>query len=165
MNKLSARSFSLGIIFTVAVTWAGTQLLAQEKSPSLSISAAKDVLDSQGFVVLSEAEYEELKTPAKVEEQQNTENKTVESKKEAADANSESEEEKKEEKVYKLKIISGMSPVEIAEILESEGIVKNAGKFERFLIDKDYHTEVQLGTFELKSGLDYKQVADIITKN
>lgn len=166
MNKQSARSFSLGILFTLLITWSGTQLFTQEKSASTSTSAAKDILDAQGYVVLTQTEYEELKTPPAVEQQQSPANKSSnEGTSDTKSPTGTEEEDKETEKIYKLRISSGMSPVEIAEILESEQIIKDAEEFERFLIDHDYHTKVQLGTFELKSGLTNKEAADIITKN
>ncbi|WP_079509757.1 hypothetical protein [Mesobacillus jeotgali] len=161
MNKRTAQAFALGLLFAAVFLWAGSSVFAgkeKEKEPEkkVAVSDAKEILEEKGYKVLSSDEFAKLnekKTEA-VKDEKPKEEETAEKK-----------EEVKEEKPFTLVIAGGMSPADVATMLESQGIIDDQTKFERFLIDKGYHTKVQIGKYELKRGLDYDQIAKIITKN
>jgi DNA-nicking Smr family endonuclease len=161
MNKRTAQAFALGLFFAAIFLWAGNSVIAEkEPEKKVAMSDAKKMLEEKGYKVLSSAEFAELN-------EKKTEVVKEEKPKEEAPAEKaeEAKEEVKEEKKFTLIIASGMSPGDVATMLESQGIIDDETKFERFLIDKGYHTKVQIGKYELKSGLDYHQIAKIITKN
>ncbi|RSD27450.1 hypothetical protein [Mesobacillus subterraneus] len=164
MNKRTAQAFALGLLFSAVLLWAGSSVIA-EKEPKkeapqeIAVSDAKKVLEGKGFQVLNSTEFSELneKAEAAVKEEK--------PKEEAPAEKAEEKEEVKEEKKFTLVIAGGMSPGDVAIMLKSQGIIDDNKKFERFLIDKGYHTKVQIGQYELTTGLDYHQIAKIITKN
>ncbi|MBT2677495.1 hypothetical protein J7E38_00700 [Bacillus sp. ISL-35] len=161
MNKRTAQAFALGLLFAALFIWAGSNVIAgKEKEPEkkVAVSDAKKILEEKGYKVLNNNEYAKLnETKTAVVKEEKPKEETP---KEEAPA-----EEAKEEKPFTLVIAGGMSPGDVATMLESQGIIDDENKFERFLIDKGYHTKVQIGKYELKSGLDYHQIAKIITKN
>lgn len=156
MNKRTAQAFALGLLFAAVFLWAGSSVIAEkEPKKKVTVSDAKNFLEEKGYKVLSTSEFTELnEKKAEVIKEEPKEEKPVEK-----------TEEVKEEKKFTLIIAGGMTPDDVAVMLESQGIIDDANKFERFLIDKGYHTKVQIGKYELKSGLDYDQIAKIITKN
>ncbi|CAM3997129.1 hypothetical protein [Mesobacillus thioparans] len=164
MNKRTAQAFALGLLFAAVFLWASSSVIAgKEKDPEkkVAVSDAKKMLEDKGYKVLDSSEFAKLneKKTEVVKEDQPKEDTPKE------EAPAEKAEEVKEEKPFTLVIASGMSPGDVATMLESQGIIDDETKFERFLIDKGYHTKVQIGKYELKSGLDYQQIAKIITKN
>ena len=157
MNKRTAQAFALGLIFAAIFLWAGSSVIAEkEPEKKVAVSDAKKILEEKGYKVLSSGEFAKL-NEKKAE--------VVKEEKPKEEARAEKVEEVKEEKKFTLIIASGMSPGDVATMLESQGIIDDETKFKRFLIDKGYHTKVQIGKYELKSGLDYHQIAKIITKN
>ncbi|GAM13667.1 hypothetical protein [Mesobacillus selenatarsenatis] len=157
MNKRTAQAFALGLIFAAIFLWAGSSVIAEkEPEKKVAVSDAKKILEEKGYKVLSSGEFAKL-NEKKAE--------VVKEEKPKEEAPAEKAEEVKEEKKFTLIIASGMSPGDVATMLASQGIIDDETKFERFLIDKGYHTKVQIGKYELKSGLDYHQIAKIITKN
>ena len=157
MNKRTAQAFALGLIFAAIFLWAGSSVIAEkEPEKKVAVSDAKKILEEKGYKVFSNDEFAKL-NEKKAE--------VVKEEKPKEEAPAEKAEEVKEEKKFTLIIASGMSPGDVATMLESQGIIDDETKFERFLIDKGYHTKVQIGKYELKSGLDYHQIAKIITKN
>ncbi|WP_158651573.1 hypothetical protein [Mesobacillus jeotgali] len=157
MNKRTAQAFSLGLIFAAIFLWAGSSVIAEkEPEKKVAVSDAKKILEEKGYKVFSNDEFAKL-NEKKAE--------VVKEEKPKEEAPAEKAEEVKEEKKFTLIIASGMSPGDVATMLESQGIIDDETKFERFLIDQGYHTKVQIGKYELKSGLDYHQIAKIITKN
>ncbi|MBT2693471.1 hypothetical protein [Bacillus sp. ISL-55] len=157
MNKRTAQAFALGLIFAAIFLWAGSNVIAdKEPEKKVAVSDAKKILEEEGYKVLSSGEF------AKINEKKA---EVVKEEKPKEEAPAEKAEEVKEEKKFTLIIASGMSPGDVATMLESQGIIDDETKFERFLIDQGYHTKVQIGKYELKSGLDYHQIAKIITKN
>ena len=167
MNRRTAQAFALGLIFAAIFLWAGSSVIA-EKEPvkkEVAVSDAKKILEEKGYKVLNSTEFAKLneKKAEVVKEEKPKEEAPAEK---AEESKEEVKEEAKEEvKKFTLIIASGMSPGDVAIMLKSQGIIDDESKFERFLIDKGYHTKVQIGQYELTSGLDYHQIAKIITKN
>ncbi|NKE05102.1 MULTISPECIES: endolytic transglycosylase MltG [Mesobacillus] len=157
MNKRTAQAFALGLIFAAIFLWAGSSVIAKkEPEKEVGVTDAKKILEEKGYKVLSSGEYAEL-NEKKAE--------VIKEEKPKEEAPAEKKEEVKEEKKFTLIIAGGMSPGDVATMLASQGIIDDETKFERFLIDQGYHTKVQIGKYELTSGLDYHQIAKIITKN
>lgn len=153
MNKRTAQAFALGILFSALFMWAGSSVIADKKPEQKeTVSEAKKQLESKGYKVLKDQEYAKLnEKKAAVEEKAVKEAPKVE--------------KVEEKKKFTLVIAGGMSPWDVAVSLKSQGIIDDETKFERFLIDNGYHTKVQIGQYELTTGMDYTQVAKVITKN
>jgi hypothetical protein len=158
MNKRTAQAFALGILFSAIFLWAGGSVIAEkEPEQKVAVSDAKKLLETKGYKVMSSNEFSKLnEKKAEVK---------AEKPKEEPPAEKAEAEEVKEEKKFTLVIAGGMTPGDVAIMLESQGIIDDETKFERFLIDKGYHTKVQIGQYELTGGMDYHQIAKVITKN
>lgn len=153
MNKRTAQAFALGILFSALFLWAGSSVIADKKPEQKeTVSEAKKHLESKGYKVLDNQEFAKLN-----EKKEAVEEKAV---KEVP-----KEEKVEEKKKFTLVIAGGMSPWDVAVMLKSQGIIDDESKFERFLIDNGYHTKVQIGQYELTTGMDYTQIAKVITKN
>lgn len=154
MNKRSIRSFAFGIFFAVSFIGASTHIF-EEKSET-TVKEAKALLKKEGFITISEEEYENLK--AKKEE-------AVEEPKDKVEPPTQEQETENLATQYELEIVSGMNTSEIARILEEAHIIDDEQDFEQFLIEHDYNTKVQIGVFDLDSEMDYEEIAKKITKS
>ncbi|REJ18497.1 MAG: hypothetical protein C6W58_07030 [Bacillaceae bacterium] len=57
-----------------------------------------------------------------------------------------------------------MTTSDVSKILEQSGIIDSASKFNQYLIKHDYHKRVQIGTFEVKKGMSYYEIAEALTR-
>lgn len=171
MSKTGFQAFAAGMIVATSVL-GGTYFLSDNQSASadakkkeVTKSDVETFLTSNGKISITTDEYEQL-LEAKNEavQQQATQTAKTQSKVEST-AKEEPAEEKEEEVIkYKLTIKAGMTTSEISDLLEQNGIISDSFEFDQFLIKGDYHRLVQLGTFEVKKGMDFKQLAEILTK-
>ncbi len=164
MNKRSLRSFAFGLFASSSIIGAYTVYnhaeTSAEPDKKITTEQAEKVLSAAGYTTVANEDYEEL-VAAKEEEDKAAQQ--AEADKKAA----QQEVPKKEENepvTYKLKIKSGMSPGEIADTLAKEKIIKDKEEFEAFLIDNDYHTKVQVGSFRVYSDMSFREIAEKITK-
>jgi hypothetical protein len=162
MSKVGFQAFAAGMI--VATSLLGGTYLLSDKQPAsadiekkeISESEVESFLTSNGKISVPTDEYEELlavkdnalkqpvEQPEKVEEKQ--------------------PEEKKEEVVkYTVKVTAGMSTYEISNLLEQNGIISDSFAFDQYLIKHNFHRKIQLGSFEVRKGMDSYQLAHILT--
>jgi hypothetical protein len=162
MSKVGFQAFAAGMIVATSLL-GGTYFLSDKQSASADIekkeiseSEVESFLTSNGKISVPTDEYEELlavkdnalkqpvEQPEKVEEKQ--------------------PEEKKEEVVkYTVKVTAGMSTYEISNLLEQNGIISDSFAFDQYLIKHDFHRKIQLGSFEVRKGMDWYQLAHILT--
>jgi hypothetical protein len=162
MSKVGFQAFAAGMIVATSLL-GGTYFLSDKQSASADIekkevseSEVESFLTSNGRISIPTDEYEELlavkdkalkqpvEQPEKVEEKQ--------------------PEEKKEEVVkYTVKVTAGMSTYEISNVLEQNGIISDSFAFDQYLIKHDFHRKIQLGSFEVRKGMDWYQLAHILT--
>ncbi|WP_423407406.1 hypothetical protein AABM38_16635 [Heyndrickxia sp. MSNUG] len=158
MNKRTAQAFALGILFSAIFLWAGSSVIADKGTENkVTVSNAKQLLETKGYKVMDNDEVAKLNEKSAAAKTEKT--------KAEAPAEKAKPEEVKEEKKFTLVIAGGMTPGDVAVMLKSQGIIDDEDKFERFLIDKGYHMKVQIGRYELTGGMDYDQIAKVITKN
>lgn len=158
MNKRTAQAFALGILFSAIFLWAGSSVIADKGTEhKVTVSNAKQLLETKGYKVMDNDEFAKLNEKSAAAKAEKT--------KAEAPAEKAKPEEIKEEKKFTLVIAGGMTPGDVAVMLKSQGIIDDEDKFERFLIDKGYHMKVQIGRYELTGGMDYDQIAKVITKN
>ncbi|WNS74302.1 hypothetical protein RRV45_15435 [Bacillus sp. DTU_2020_1000418_1_SI_GHA_SEK_038] len=156
MNKRNTRAFAFGIIVSVCIIGSFYFSDMKEDNPEeLIIENAKALLAEHGYVVLKKDQFHE-KEKENIEEPKNTEPpKQPSSTPKSAEAVT----------VYTLEIISGMVSHDIAVMLEKEEMIDDAVQFETYLEENGYSKRLQLGSFELKADMSYKQIAKIITKS
>lgn len=161
MNKRTIRSFAFGIFFTVSAIGTFYYFINPEvtkSSPVLTVEEAKKILEEQNLHILTKTEYEQLKA------QENIVNEITE--KESSQIDQPEKEEQVDTppiKTYQLKINSGMSISRIADILYQEEILTDPKEFEDYLINNDYHTKIQVGSFTLTNSMSFKEMAILIT--
>ena len=163
MKKQSVRSFAIGMLLSVCVI-GSYYYYAEEKNDQketpINVKEATSYLHKEGFIVLSDAEYTDLQKSVEKRKQDQT------------NVNEETKEKKQEDQkkskpkiyTYSLKVNNGMSISSIAALLSKEKIVKDQQEFETYLIDNDYHTKIQVGSFRLTSEMTFKQIAETLTK-
>ncbi len=164
MNKRTVRAFALGILFAAIIFGVSPFILGEKDS--LDLEKARTILEEQGYIVMAKSDYEKLEENKKDSIKQDEKGK-------AEQKNPKEEEEEKDQGeaeetqpvvTYQLVIASGMNTEEISKILEKEKIIDDQYQFEQYLIDHDYSTKVQVGSFELNSKMDYGEIGKIITK-
>jgi hypothetical protein len=178
MNRLTLRAFSLGMLITAGLIGA-FYFFSKDDYINLSDSkAAKASVKENGYILLSEKEYNELKgrTAEETESSQAEDKPAKEGDKPAkegdkkADAEEKPKQDEQENKAepkvitYKITISSGMDTGEIASQLAAAKIITNESAFKQYLISSGMHTKIQLGTFELNNEMTSQQIATVITK-
>ncbi|MGM0874268.1 MAG: hypothetical protein ACQEWV_05615 [Bacillota bacterium] len=174
MSKTGFQAFAAGMIVATSVL-GGTYFLsdnqsatADSKQKEVTKSDVETFLTSNGKISITTDEYEQLleaKDKAVQQQTAQTEQKAKTPSQVESTAKAEPAEEKKEEVInYKLTIKAGMTTSEISDLLEQNGIISNSFDFDQYLIKGGYHKKVQLGTFDVKKGMDFKQLAEILTK-
>lgn len=160
MNKQGLRAFAFGIIFTVSILGTYYFNYANESQAKFDETAAKKQLQKKGYIVLTDAEYQNMEkrltgshsaaTKAKDQKAVNSQNNHANESKIST---------------YTLKVASGMSSGEIAKLLEEHKIIENGDEFGQFLVAHQFQTKIQLGTYRLTNQMDYQEIAGLITKS
>ena len=57
---------------------------------------------------------------------------------------------------------SGMSSEDIAIILQEKGVITDSSEFNHYLVLNKYANKMQIGTYEIPFGVDYKTLAEIL---
>ncbi|PAD24659.1 hypothetical protein CHH55_17945 [Niallia circulans] len=160
MKKHSLRSFAIGMLLSASIIGSFYYYLENkgQEHAMISVSEATSYLQKKGFTVLAEDEYNNLQKQIAEKKQEQAKSAAKEKKQE------EPKEEQHENIAYTLKVKSGMSISQIAELLYKEKIVKDQEEFETYLIDNGYHTKIQVGSFPLTSDMSHKKIAETLTK-
>ncbi|MBZ5749747.1 hypothetical protein [Metabacillus rhizolycopersici] len=157
MSKVGFQAFAAGMIVATSLL-GGTYFLSDKQSASADIekkevseSEVESFLTSNGRISIPTDEYEELLAVKDKALKQPVEQP-------------EKVEEKQEEVVkYTVKVTAGMSTYEISNVLEQNGIISDSFAFDQYLIKHDFHRKIQLGSFEVRKGMDFYQLAHILT--
>lgn len=186
------RAFSLGLfaagflLVTIYYFFDTPEKSAEDLTEEDMISDLKD----KGYRVITEAEYITLSvqgddsdqneeaaavSSSKNEKDEKQESKTADKKQQQAkdekvtdtkksETKNKQEKKKAKPKTYTIEIKSGMPTSEIGDMLAAKGIIKDAGKFNKYMEKEGYETRVQLGKFKISTGMDYHQIAEAITR-
>ncbi len=65
--------------------------------------------------------------------------------------------------VVEVTIKGGSSSYTVASIMESKGLVDDADAFNEYMVARGYDEQVNAGTFQIKKGATYEQIARTIT--
>ncbi|WP_226667411.1 endolytic transglycosylase MltG [Metabacillus litoralis] len=176
MSKTGFRTFAAGMIFSTSVL-GGTYLLSDQEQVTAKVEKKEvtkaDIeayLTNNNQMTVDTDEYEQFLAAKNAANQEEAKAKAEEQPKEETVEKPKTEEakkpeEKKEEVIsYKVTIKDGMTTSEVSDALELNGIIESSMEFDQFLIKNEYHTKVQLGTFEVKKGMTFDQLADAITR-
>ncbi|MGD6876589.1 endolytic transglycosylase MltG [Bacillus infantis] len=171
MNRLTLRAFSLGMLITACLIGAFYFFSKDDYINLSDAKAAKASVKENGYILLSEKEYDELKgRTAEETESSQAEDKPAKEGDKKADAEEKPKQDEQENKAepkvitYKITISSGMDTGEIASQLAAAKIITNESAFKQYLISSGMHTKIQLGTFELNNEMTSQQIATVITK-
>ncbi|MDZ5470989.1 hypothetical protein SM124_04400 (plasmid) [Bacillus sp. 31A1R] len=167
MNRSTLRAFSLGILLSTSLIGVYYYSSNSSNQEPLSEKEAITTLTKAGYKVLSADEYAQLE---KVQEQQEeTKKEETETTDKTDKQNNKKEKETKKEiqieKIYTLEIKRGMTADEISSKLKKANIIDDAIEFELFLVDEDYATRLQLGTYQISSMMSFEEIGRTITKN
>lgn len=158
MNKQGIRAFSFGIIFTISIIGSYYFYFNQPSKSQIKLSSAKQLLQKNGYVILSKKEYKKVINKQASESAKSGGLKIQKSPTQTSD-------NVPSVRTFHLQIVSGMTSEDIGHILAVQKIIENEGEFQQYLISHQYHTKIQLGSYDLTNKMDYEQIAKTITKN
>ena len=96
-------------------------------------------------------------------EQNDTPKESEKKEEEKKKAQETEKEETKKEKVS-ITIKGGEVCREIAQDLQEKGLVKDAEDFRKYMQDHNYARYIRVGTFTLEKGMNYSEIAKVLTK-
>lgn len=155
--KTNLRAFAVGIIFATGVMGVAYSIVS---SDTLGESDVKAYAKENDMHLLTNKEYQELLP-------------SIEEKKPEAEQTPPAEEQQKPEdesaseesnEPFDVNIPDGMATYEVSELLEAEGVIKDADEFDAFLEDRDIATRVRAGTFTMKKNMSYEEAAGVLIR-
>lgn len=192
--KEQIRAFSYGLFAAGIIVIVSFFFLDQpeKNAKEMAVDDIIDKMKDEGYRVISEAEYislavneddsddaQDKEQPAKKDrssDDNDTKEKDTQStsnnkdqgddnkKKDDRKKKSKDDDDEKSPKKYTLHIKSGMASSEIGSLLAKNDIIKDSKKFNKFLKDNDYDERVQLGKFKVNSDMNFREIAEKITK-
>ena len=114
----------------------------------------------------SEKKAEEKKKTQDSQKKEEEKEKAQETEKEETKKEKAQETEKEETKKEKVSITIKGGEVcrEIAQDLQEKGLVKDAEDFRKYMQDHNYARYIRVGTFTLEKGMNYSEIAKVLTK-
>lgn len=178
--------FTAGIIMLIGIFYYDD---SNKSADDLSVDELTSSLKEQGYRVVTEDEYiavsvnndktnKKTNTTEKSGEDQekdkqglNKDDKDKEKKTSEKEDNKDDTENKDDKqdkkdavKKYTINIESGVLSSEISEKLAANDIIDDATKFNLYLTDNDYGEKIQLGKFKVNSDMNFKELAEAISK-
>lgn len=159
-SQVMERASELGMITpekTIPET-ENTQVAEPTNTDEITKNSENDkIKDSESVSETEEKNTEELEV---VPDFDTEDDKKAESKKE--DKTSDSKKTQKDEKIV-LEIKRGDVCRTIAENLATLGMVEDAEEFRKYMQKNGYDHQINVGSFELKKGMSYEEIAKTIT--
>ena len=159
-SQVMERASELGMITpeeTIPET-ENTQVAEPTNTDEITKNSENDkIKDSESVSETEEKNTEELEV---VPDFDTEDDKKAESKKE--DKTSDSKKKQKDEKIV-LEIKRGDVCRTIAENLATLGMVEDAEEFRKYMQKNGYDHQINVGSFELKKGMSYEEIAKTIT--
>ncbi|MEE6134464.1 hypothetical protein CHN50_09720 [Priestia aryabhattai] len=158
MTPNTLRSFAMGLL--VAATATGIVYLLEPSSTSTSKELSEEEmqiqLEDKGFVVQTQDELDKQLADAQAEAAQEAQKESKEEK----------EEQSKEEPVYRtiINVSSGMTAVDVGEVLEKAKIVKSGFEFYKKVEGQGVENKLRPGTFEVDSSMTEDEMIAVIFK-
>ena len=176
------RAFAIGL-FAASVSLLIIYYMSDGKAnsaKSMTRDEMSDRLKEQGYRIVTESEYITLKVqkdeaqkaqhaasaPNEKDQQKKTDEKANENKAntDKKDKTDKPEKEEQQVKTFTLHIASGMATSEISEMLEDNGIIKDANAFDKYLEKQNYAKYIQLGKHKVSSDMSQEEMAKALTK-
>ncbi len=66
--------------------------------------------------------------------------------------------------VVNLTVESGMWSEKICQKLQELGVIENATEFNKYLLENGYETKIRQGTYQIKKGASYEEIAKALLK-
>lgn len=145
--RIISRAKELGMVY------------GQKETETIQISgeaSENNSLSEEG--VTGEQSLEESSTGEQGSAEDSSENSTSEQSLEGASGQTETS------SVITFSVISGMTSVEVAEKLETLGVIDDADSFDRYLMANNMAKTLQNGDYELHSGMSYEELAEMLIK-
>ena len=166
MQRQLLQGFAAGMFVTACISLLGFYNL-DHHTEDMDVSKAITKLEESGYQVLPTAEWNELQT--KIVNSQPGEERVegVSEKTEnpgGTNTQSTPEETKAEVKSYTLTIEAGMNSSDVAHRLEENGIIEDSFVFQQYLIDRKLDGAIQIGSYQVSSGMSFEAITSIITK-
>lgn len=149
MSRDSIRGFAAGLLFSTIII-GSYYYLEENKQQELTIKELEKASAKLGY---------ELINKNKQSKETNVEDTTE------VTASNKEEASTSEAVKYTLTITSGMGSDDIAQILSENNMIENSEIFEAYLKDNHLTKKIQIGEFELITGMSIEEIATIITKN
>lgn len=70
-----------------------------------------------------------------------------------------------DEEMVSIHVDPGMYSSQVTELLAKKGVVDDSADLDRFLCEKNYAMDIQIGDFLIPKGADYEQIAEILTRH
>ena len=158
--KYYLRGLGTGIVVTTLVLTIYFNFESKSKSKA-------NVANQTTSKITTEKELTEKETTSKETTSKETTSKKT-TKKETTGKETTTEETTKKEsdsagRTVELYIQSGMSSNEVAAMLRDLGVVEDDYDFNMYLYNNGYESLIRVGTFKVKAGMSYDELARIIT--
>ena len=146
MSRDSIRGFAAGLLFSTIII-GSYYYLEENKQQELTIKELEKASAELGYELIKQSKETNVEDATEV---------TASNKEEASTS---------EAVKYTLTITSGMGSDDIAQILSENIMIENSEIFEAYLKDNHLTKKIQIGEFELITGMSIEEIATIITKN
>ncbi|MBM7693307.1 hypothetical protein JOC77_002747 [Peribacillus deserti] len=153
MSRSILQAFAAGLFVSAAILASYHFLFKKDKS--ISFSEAEHVIKEAGYSISKEP----------MKDQKKEKSKTSAAVTSAKPPLASTKEEKPKIKTYTLQVQSGMTPQDLSDILQKNGIIKDSDEFENYLKAHDLNENIQLGSFVLTSNMSIAQISSTITRN
>ena len=68
------------------------------------------------------------------------------------------------EEVIEVSISAGMNSERVSEVLQTAGVIDSAKAFNEYLIENNMGRYIRSGEYQLRSGMSYEEIANILQK-
>lgn len=168
-EKVMERAAELGMVMAEDARENPQQMKETEESTQQSTQQAKPVVNTE------QTDKKQTSDVKKQDSEKGDTQKSNSQKSNSQKSNSEKDTQKKNiqeketqkeqdgDKVISFTVKGGEYCRAISENLYEAGLVADAEEFRKFMQDNDYDNMIRVGTFELKKGMTYKEIAKVLT--
>ena len=164
--EIILKAKKLGMVYAEDVSGSSLEITKSTNTPKPAITKAPALTFAPSVTEkpVVTAGPEEKPEPVATEEPVVTEKPVVTEEPEVTTEPIETERPDNSEELISFTISRGDWSRVVSERLESLGIVDDAKELDKYLVEKGYAVRIKVGTFELKKGSSYEEVAKMITK-
>lgn len=153
MNKQSTRALAAGIFLSAIILLIFSYFIDDKADP-------KKLLEDQGYVILTKEEAKEQNE--EITAMQKQVDTLTQAKNEKEDKEKQINKDAKRTEMT-LTVSPGMTPKEIADQLESSGIIRNASDLNSYLVNGGLADKIQIGEYDLHSDMTLEEISKLLT--